>query len=666
MRLRQNLGLDAASRSAVIVTHSEGYGIQVKRESLDLLCFEDLITQSAQAGDAQDPVEESRILRRALALWRGPVLSNVDSESLHRDVIAGMTERRLQTLQRRIDLDLRLGNEDEVIPELQALTSEYPLRERFSAQLMLALYRSGRQADALDTYRQVRDLLDTELGVDPGEDLQELHQAVLTADPALAPSRTPRITLSRSQSPPAVLQVPPDIRGFVGRAEHVDEITKLITTTDPQQQTQVVTLSGQPGAGKTALAVHLAHRLKDEFPDGVLFLDLRGYSTDSELTAHQARSQLLRMLGLSPEAIPAAAEDQARQYQSLLAGKRLLLVLDNVAAPDGVRPLLPAESRSAVLITSRDELRGLAALHGARSVPVDPLSPEEPQYLPANILGVQKVQLSTVWLSATILTIYAAVFDSSGAYFIGLLLMGTVIAMTVIALAISGCRRLRSARAFTTPRSRKHLIAHSLTMLPLLVAGYPLAELTTDYLGLSVRWLVPAFATAFYATAGIFGLVPAGRRGRMLASPTALMVTGSLGAITAGLTIGALALFAERGPETSWSTGDSVDGAYAEGKIHQTAQGELQVSGELLDTEANYLGTRLHIHVQYANDSVKSWNSYNHGGKGTVEPIGGAEGLVVPGDIKSIHVTACAADADETRHVVVDTRCGAPIEIWKR
>jgi DNA-binding SARP family transcriptional activator len=1014
MRLRQTLGLDVASRSAVIVTHSEGYSIQVERERLDLLCFEDLITQSAHAGDAQDPVEESRFLGQALALWRGPVLSNVDSESLHRDVVVGLTERRLQALQRRIDLDLQLGHHDEVIPELQGVIAEYPLRERFSAQLMLALYRSGRQADALETYRRVRNRLDAELGVDPGEDLQELHQAVLAADPGLAPSRTPRTTVSQPSSPPAVFQLPPDIRGFVGRAELVDEIAGLITTNDPQEQTQVVTLSGRAGVGKTALAVHLAHRLTYDFPDGVLFLDLRGYSADPALTAHQAQSQLLRMLGHSLEEIPATAEGQARQYQSLLASKRLLLVLDNVAAPEDVRPLLPAEARSAALVTSRDELRDLTAPHGAHSVPVDALSPEESQGLLADLLGEQKVadepqaaaelatlcahlplalriaaatitgrladtlaehvtelcqgnhlvddedtvvqrafdasyrgldadtrrlllllglvpgpdfsagaaaalsgetpettqhlldrlsaanliheyaagryrfhdllreyavqyltvecdadernlcrrrlfayyldtadaatqlvhtdsvglrilrrnafdavifddpqdashwldveytnlaatvretaehgpheiawqltdllrpclgmwhapdwirtteaalraaqaegertaeaamllslgfawaatgdshqaadyrqrslstfdqagvakseitafnnlrsptlipahvmrhevseppsesgtaahreptvpgrsrrrtgmQLNTGWLLATILTIYAAVFDSSSAYFLGLLLMGTIIAVSVIALAVSAYQQ--PIRAFTNPQSRKHLVANSMAMVPLLAVGYPLSELTTDHLGVSAMWLVPAFATSFYATAVIPGLASVGRAGRILTSSTARVVTRSLGAITAGLAIGALALFVERGPEISWSTGESVDGAYAEGTIHRTSRGELQVSGKLLDEEANFQGTRLHIQVQYANDTVKSWNYVNHGGKGTVEPIGGVEGFIVPSDIKFIHVMACAADADKARQVVIDTRCGAPIEIWKR
>jgi DNA-binding SARP family transcriptional activator len=194
MRLRR--ALSAEGVTGVIETRPPGYHVHVADHSLDLRRFDDLVKQSLAAADNDDMADELRCLRQALELWRGPVLSNVDSAALHRDLVPALKERRLNVLQRRFDLELRLGGTDEVIAELQKLTATQPLRERFWAQLMLGLYRAGRQAEALGVYRRMRSLFADELGIEPGEEVRDLHQAILTSDPKLTDVRVAPATRS--------------------------------------------------------------------------------------------------------------------------------------------------------------------------------------------------------------------------------------------------------------------------------------------------------------------------------------------------------------------------------------------------------------------------------------------------------------------------------------
>ncbi|MFI9811662.1 AfsR/SARP family transcriptional regulator [Saccharothrix variisporea] len=380
MRLRRVLG-DAGS----IRTVENGYVLDVAPGSLDLDRFRDAERLADEAAARGDRAAEATHLRAALALWRGRPLVNVPSDVLRREEVPWLEELRLQALQRRVRLDLDAGEHNRVVAELQALTTEHPLREGFWAQLMLALYRANRQADALDAHRRLSRVLAEELGVDPGEEVRRLHLAILANDPALLVDR-PAAPPARRASP-----LPPDVADFVGREPEIETVGRLLAPPDGRPSPRYVVLSGPPGVGKTALAVHLAHRLRERFPDGVLHVNLRGYSPQPPLSVDRALGQLLRGLGMRPEQVPLDVEDQAELYRSLLAGTRTLVVLDNAVSPEQVRPLLPAEPGCAALVTSRNELRGLVALQGARTMSLDSLPEADARLLLADIAGTDLV-----------------------------------------------------------------------------------------------------------------------------------------------------------------------------------------------------------------------------------------------------------------------------------
>lgn len=369
MRLRQTLG-DAD----VVRTVPGGYRLDVPKEQVDLFRFTGLVDQARQAADART---RSALLHRALAEWRGPVLADVPSEVLQRDEVPALVEQRLLTLEQRIEADLELGSHDVLVGELRALTAEHPFRERFWASLMLSLYRASRSADALQVYRELDAMLTASLGLGPGEPVRRLHDAILRKDPELDLG-APR--------PLASTTLPPDIGDFVGRVEEIALATDLLSEPHPTSA-PILVLSGPPGVGKSALAVHLARQLLQEFPDGVLHVNLHGYSISPAMTLTQAFGYLLRALGIASERVPLDPAEQELLYQSLLTGQRVLLVLDNAADADHVRRLLPAEPRCAVLVTSRSDLRGLTALQGARRVRLDVLSSGEARALVAAIAG---------------------------------------------------------------------------------------------------------------------------------------------------------------------------------------------------------------------------------------------------------------------------------------
>ncbi|GLZ35628.1 SARP family transcriptional regulator [Lentzea sp. NBRC 105346] len=327
MRLRQKLG----PHRNVIRTLPNGYVIELEPDQLDLTWFDALV---AQAAAADDPAVRSRLLTEALGLWRGRPLRDVPSPALHRDVVPGLLERRLAAVERRVEADLRLGRHAELIGELRNLVAEHPLRERLTGQLMVALHRSNRAAEAEQAFQAIRERLADELGLDPGPDLQALQDE-----------------LRRPRTVPA--QLPADVAGFVGRAAEIARLDGL---------NGVAAISGPPGAGKTALAVHVAHRLRDRFPGGQLHVNLRGYSPQPPMQPAAAITRFLRSLGVAPEDIPVGEPEQVALYRRLLAERRVLLLLDNAASADQVRPLLPDGNGCAVLLTSRDTLHDLDAL----------------------------------------------------------------------------------------------------------------------------------------------------------------------------------------------------------------------------------------------------------------------------------------------------------------
>lgn len=387
-RLRRTLG----DRQRVL-TAPTGYQVVVGPGELDLARFRGLV---ARAASTEDPLQQAEHLHEALAQWRGRPLVDVPSEDLRSREVPLLEEERLDVLERCFDVELRLGRHGELIRQLQAVTEEHPLRERFSGQLMLALYRSGRQAEAFAVFQGVKQALAEQLGIDPGDELRVLHQAILNSEPAVSPPRPPDreaievVTSVSAFDRVSPRQLPPDLRDFVGREQVIEQISGLL---EPDAATGVplVVVSGPPGAGKTALAVRVAHELAVKFPDGQLYADLRGFSVTPALTPLQVVSRFLVSLGVAGQQVPSDLDEVTTLYRTLLADRRVLVLLDNAAAPSQVRPLLPNTPGCAVLVTSRNELRGLTALQGSRPVNLDVLPPAQSYQVLAEIVGADRI-----------------------------------------------------------------------------------------------------------------------------------------------------------------------------------------------------------------------------------------------------------------------------------
>jgi DNA-binding SARP family transcriptional activator/tetratricopeptide (TPR) repeat protein len=387
MRLRRLLG-----RPEIIRTTPTGYLLEVPDQALDLHRFRDLTGRARRKAASGELEPAVRLWDEALALWRAEPLLDVPSDSLRRSETPQLVEIRLRAEHERIDAKLRLGEHHEVISDLRTLTSEYPLREQFWHQLMLALQFANRQAEALSAYRTIADALAEKLGVEPGRELQELFHAILNGDPDLTAPAAGAIPSPRRPEPaPAVSQLPPALGRFVGRSAEISQLSELLET-DGNRAVPVVTVSGPPGVGKTALAVRMAHKLRSRFPDGQLYVDLHGYSAKPALATTTVLARLLRALGMPAEQIPVQDEEQIAAYRALLAGKRVLVTLDNAASAGQVRPLIPGEPGCAVLITSRRELRTLVALDGARLVRLDLLDPKASVSLLGTLLGEQTIR----------------------------------------------------------------------------------------------------------------------------------------------------------------------------------------------------------------------------------------------------------------------------------
>ncbi|MFC0071290.1 BTAD domain-containing putative transcriptional regulator [Umezawaea endophytica] len=383
-RLRQTL-----QTRDLITTVSHGYRINLEGDELDLFRFRGLVKQ---ADETADPAARTDLITRALAQWRAPALADIPACSFREREVARLTEEHLRAIEIRVDCDLALGRHGELHPELLNLTTQHPFRERLHGQLMLALYRSGRQVEALAAFQHVRARLADEVGVDPSEHLRLLHQRILTKDPALAltskpnPVPDPPETKTTQAKPQVPRQLPAGLQDFVGRDETYEQIVGLFSR-DGGTGVPVVAISGQPGVGKSALAVQVAHHLRARFPDGQLFVDLLGNALERELTTEQVLARFLQSLGLPPDQLPDDLHGLVGAYRTALADRKVLVVLDNAASAEQVRGLLPSTPGSAALITSRKSLRGLAVLGGARLVNLDVLSPGQSVALLNTIVG---------------------------------------------------------------------------------------------------------------------------------------------------------------------------------------------------------------------------------------------------------------------------------------
>jgi DNA-binding SARP family transcriptional activator/tetratricopeptide (TPR) repeat protein len=378
-RLRDALGKTGGDR---IQTRPGGYLIHLEPGELDVARMQDLLASARAAVRGGAWGQASALAAGAVLLWRGEPLSDVDSQLLA-GKIPQLTEVYLQAVETRLEAEVKLGRHNEVIAELRRLTADRPFRERAHALLMLSLYRCGRQGEAMAAYQSARRFLVEELGSEPGPDLRALHQRILAADPKLAspdvenaPARFPAAEREAAEPaspepagprPQTPHQLPAGLRHFVGRDGQLSELARQIKEVGQPGRTVVIAaISGIAGIGKTALAVHWAHQVADEFPDGQLYANLRGFDPSGVPVAVMAVVRdFLDALGIPSGRIPASAEAQAALYRTVLAAKRVLIVLDNARDVDQVRLLLPGSPGCFVLVTSRSRLVGLAASEDA-------------------------------------------------------------------------------------------------------------------------------------------------------------------------------------------------------------------------------------------------------------------------------------------------------------
>ncbi|MET9633488.1 tetratricopeptide repeat protein [Lentzea sp. NPDC006480] len=352
-----------------LVTRSPGYLLRVLPGELDADEFERLAAKD--------------LLSAALELWRGPALHDVDLDAC-RVAAARLDERRLVVLERRIDLDLDRGRFADLAAELAVLVREHPLRERFWAQLMVALSGTGRQNDALAAFRQLRATLVEQLGIEPSAVPRRVERAVLAGDDALAAYREHE-PLSPAPESPVPAQLPAGVRAFTGRSADLDRLDALVAAEPARPSVAVV--AGAAGVGKTTLAVHWAHRVRDRFADGQLYVNLRGHASTSPVQPAGALAGFLAALGLPAAQIPLDLDRAADLYRTMLADRRMLVLLDDARGVDQVRPLLPGGSGCVVVVTSRYGLGGLVARDGAAHLALDVLTPPEAVALLRDTLG---------------------------------------------------------------------------------------------------------------------------------------------------------------------------------------------------------------------------------------------------------------------------------------
>jgi DNA-binding SARP family transcriptional activator/tetratricopeptide (TPR) repeat protein len=387
-RLRQALGTGRER----IITQPGGYLIRLQPGELDVSVMDNAVTQARRAARADDWTGVAARAADALACWRGEPLCDVDLGVLGLHEIARLTDLRFQARELRVEAGLRLGRPDEAADEAQQLTLDAPLREHPRALLMAALYGCGRRAEALAAYRDARTVLIDELGSEPGPKLQTLHQQILADDPALLPAviMTPSAT-SGNARPLATLprELPAAVSGFTGRDSELAALSGLLADTpDGLAPAMLITaIGGTAGVGKTALALQWAHQAAGRFPDGQLYVNLRGYDPGPPVAAGDALGRFLRALGMPGPDIPAETEERAACYRSLLAGRQMLIVLDNAADADQVRPLLPGTPGSVAVVTSRDTLAGLVARDGARRLDLDVLPMPDAVSLLRTLIG---------------------------------------------------------------------------------------------------------------------------------------------------------------------------------------------------------------------------------------------------------------------------------------
>lgn len=372
-------------------TCAAGYQLVVHDDELDLLVFENLVERGARALDARNYSAAAAQLEHAVGLWRGqPLEGQPMGPAIHAE-LARLEERRLHAIELFVQAKIELGQHDDVIAELTRLVAAHPLREQFSAELMLSLYRSGRQAEALDCFARARARLVQELGIEPGPTLQRLCQNILTNNAALA--------VEKRLVPTRLCYLPRDVEDFTGRETETQRLLAVFGD-HPGPAVAVATIDGMAGVGKTGLAVHSAHLLAPRFPDGTFFVDLHGHSAGHDpVDPADALRDLLCVRGVPSGRIPDTLEARAALWRSELADRKVLIVLDDAISAEQIRPLLPGTTGSIALITSRHRL---AELEATLAISLDVLPPEDAIALFTRVVGDDRVKDGEAFLAETV------------------------------------------------------------------------------------------------------------------------------------------------------------------------------------------------------------------------------------------------------------------------
>ncbi len=400
LRLRR---LMADPDGKLLVTRAPGYQLRVSGDDTDALAFEAMVRDGRRAFAAGDPERAASRLTEALALWYGRPLADVPPTPLVEAEAERLAELRLGAAELRITAELALGGHDQAVAELRRLLADHPLREGLWLLLMRALDGAGRHAEALEVYGQARDAISEQLGVDPGAELRQLHADLLAKDTAapagvitagaLSPpadlAHEPRQTRGAKRGVRGPAQLPADIADFTGRDEQVKRLSDLLSGTgasgDPGA-VRIAVVAGAGGLGKTSLAVHAAHRARRRFPDGQLYVDLLG-ATPAPLLPGDVLARFLRDLGVDGRDVPVDEDERAARYRTTLAGRRMLVVLDNARDAAQVRPLLPGSASSSVLVTTRSRMPDLAS---TKLVDLNVLDDDEALKLFVKVVGEER------------------------------------------------------------------------------------------------------------------------------------------------------------------------------------------------------------------------------------------------------------------------------------
>ncbi len=356
-----------------IDTVKGGYLLTAGPDDLDVLAFTALAQQGHDRLALGDHEQAAELLTRATGLWRGPVLDGTPVPEAVQPAVRMLEDRWIDAIEDCVQARLELGEHTGIAAELHRLVGQYELRERLWGQLMLALYRGGRPGEAMQAYEKLRQVLAAELGTDPSPEIKGLHQRILHDDPALAPPV--RV------SSPVPWQLPPGTDPFIGRDDQLRALDQVAG------MAAVVAVVGTAAVGKTALAVRWAHSARAKFPDGCLYVDLGGYGPEPPVPPEQALAGFLRVLGEHAIGTGLDTAELSGRYRTAIAGRRMLIVLDNARAADQVRPLLPGMAGCLVVVTSRDDLAGLVARDGAHRVALNPMPPHEAQALLGRLVG---------------------------------------------------------------------------------------------------------------------------------------------------------------------------------------------------------------------------------------------------------------------------------------